>query len=82
MKVLLPCWLNWNRRARQIYVPPYLMAKIYGTLGQKDRAFALLDQAVEERDFQLLPIKLDPTADVLRSDPRFDSVLRKMHLAN
>ncbi len=79
-KALAPLLAELEQRARQSYVPPYFLAKIYGVLGQNEQAYALLDQAVEDHDFQMFPIKVDPTADVLRSNPRFDSVLRKMRL--
>ncbi len=64
------------------FVSPYAIAEIYAGLGDADRAFDMLDQAYRLRDNELIFLKIDPMADTLRSDPRFDLLLRRMHLAN
>jgi TolB-like protein/DNA-binding winged helix-turn-helix (wHTH) protein/Tfp pilus assembly protein PilF len=62
------------------YVPGTSIALIYVGLGEKDQAFAWLDKAYEQRAFQLQWIQLDPRWDNLRSDPRFQDLLRRIHL--
>jgi TolB-like protein/DNA-binding winged helix-turn-helix (wHTH) protein/Tfp pilus assembly protein PilF len=63
------------------YCPATSMAIIYGALGQKDEAFALLNKGLTSRDgADLLAIKVHPFFDPLRSDPRFAEVLRRRGL--
>ena len=69
-------------RIQHGYEPPFNVARIYAALGQMDRAFKLLDQAYTDRDPGLIPMPVDPTGDVFRSDPRYNDLLRKMNLKN
>lgn len=62
------------------YVPKSLNASIYGALGEKDKAFDLLEQAFRERDSLLVYLKVDPIFDPLRSDPRFPILLKRIGL--
>jgi TolB-like protein/DNA-binding winged helix-turn-helix (wHTH) protein/tetratricopeptide (TPR) repeat protein len=60
---------------------PYAMAMIYAGLGDKDRAFALLDEAVREKSLELSSnLKGDIRIDDLRGDPRFQNLLSSMKL--
>ena len=56
------------------------IARIHAALGEKDQAFEWLRKACEERDTQVIWLKVDPTLDSLRSDPRFAQVLQDMGL--
>jgi TolB-like protein/Tfp pilus assembly protein PilF len=58
----------------------YATALIYTGLGEKDQAFGWFDKAYECRSATLGAIKVDPKLDSLRSDPRFDELLKKMKL--
>ncbi len=58
----------------------YEVASVFAVLGLRDRAFSWLDRAFEERDVNLPEIKLDPFLASLRSDPRFQALLRRMEL--
>ncbi|MFQ6008620.1 MAG: tetratricopeptide repeat protein, partial [Candidatus Zixiibacteriota bacterium] len=58
------------------YVSPYLTATAYTALGDNDQAFDWLQKAFEEKDSQLLFLKVDPKSDNLRSDPRFTELLK------
>ena len=60
------------------YLPASHIALIYAGLDDKDQAFAWLNKAYEQRAFQLQWINLDPRWDNLRSDPRFEEILRRM----
>jgi Flp pilus assembly protein TadD len=62
------------------YVPSVYVALIYIGLGDKDKAFAWLDKAYEERCDYLVYLPTDPMADPLRSDPRFASLLERLGL--
>ena len=56
------------------------IARIHAALGEKDQAFEWLRKACVERDPVVIWLKVDPTLDSLRSDPRFAQVLRDMGL--
>jgi serine/threonine-protein kinase len=71
-----------NNFAAQRYVPAQPFALIYSGLGENDLAFEWLDKAYEEQSSLLIWLKVDPTFDKLRSDPRFSLLLRKMGLEN
>ena len=64
--------------ARQKYVSAYDVALIYVGLDEKDLAFTWLEKAYEERSFVLSNIKAEPRMDGLRSDPRFQNLLRRI----
>lgn len=66
---------------RERYVSPVGRAQVYMGLGEIDTTFEWLDRAVEERDIHVLILPCKPIWDVLRPDPRFRALMRKMHLA-
>jgi len=61
-------------------VQPDLLAYLYSILGDKDRAFAWLENSMEMHTAQPPAFKVDPTLDDLRSDPRFADLLRRVGL--
>jgi serine/threonine protein kinase/Tfp pilus assembly protein PilF len=69
-----------KEQSKQKYVSPYFVAGIYSGLGDKDQAFAWLEQAYQERHPYLTLLKVEPVFDNLRSDPRFAELLRKVGL--
>jgi serine/threonine-protein kinase len=69
-----------QERSRRDGVGSYEVAFIYAALGDKDEAFRWLDTAYRVRDSGMRFIKVDPPLDVLRSDPRFDKLLRRVGL--
>ncbi len=62
------------------YVSPYYIASIYAGLGQEDQAFRYLEEAYEKSDTYIIYLKVDPSVDSLRSDPRFTELLKKIGL--
>jgi adenylate cyclase len=66
--------------SKQRHVPSYLFAVVYAGLGDKDQAFTWLEKAYEERDGSLPMLKVNPSWDLLRSDPRFAELLRRVGL--
>ncbi|MGA7928006.1 MAG: protein kinase [Candidatus Sulfotelmatobacter sp.] len=58
---------------------PYGAACDYAMLGEKDAAFAALEQATAVGN-HLDTFKLDPALDNIRSDPRYADLLRRMGL--
>ena len=59
----------------------YEIALVYAGLDDKTNAFAWLDDALRAHDVGLVYLKVDPCLDPLRSDPRFDNLLRAVGLA-
>jgi hypothetical protein len=67
-----------KQQSEKEYVPGVSIALIYAGLGEKDQAFAWLEKGYEPRAFQLQWINLDPRWDSLRSDSRFQDLMRRM----
>ncbi len=63
------------------YVSPFASALAYIGLEEWDDAFHWLDEAIEQRDPLIMPIKSYSFLDPIREDPRFAALLQKMHLA-
>jgi hypothetical protein len=73
--------LKLKELAQQSYVPPLANALAFLGLGQRDEVFKWLDRAYEERDCRrFLFLNVDPIFDPLRSDPRFEELLRRVGL--
>jgi len=64
-----------NRSRLKLY--PYFVATFFAELGEKDNAFAMLNEAIETKDQHSAQIRVDPFMNPLRDDPRFQEVLRK-----
>jgi TolB-like protein/Flp pilus assembly protein TadD len=58
----------------------YEIALIYTGLGDKQEAFKWLEEAYKAHDVGLVYLKIDPCLDPLRSDPRFDDLMRRVGL--
>ena len=69
-----------NTRSKQKYVSPVDWAIIYTGLGEKNKAFQWLEKGYEDRSLTAWSIKVEPVFDPLRSDPRFQDLLRRMNL--
>jgi TolB-like protein/DNA-binding winged helix-turn-helix (wHTH) protein len=79
--------LEWDREdiwdkqvAPEQRAPAYYVALDYANLGEKDRAFLLLQQAYLQHEQELMIMKVDPRLDPLRSDPRYGEFLRRVGL--
>jgi serine/threonine-protein kinase len=63
------------------WVAPYNIAVIYAGLGEKEQAFAFLDQAYKDRSYYLPTyLATDARIDSLRSDPRFVELRKRVGL--
>lgn len=56
----------------------YEIALIYAGLGDKDQAFDWLEKSYRAHDVGLIYLKVDPCLDPLRSDPRFEDLMRRV----
>ena len=61
-------------------MPTHETALVWAALGDRDRAFALLEQAYREHANGLVWLRVDPRYESLRSDPRFTDLVRRIGL--
>lgn len=66
--------------SHQRYVPLLYLAGIHVGLGDYNQAFQEMNRAVLEHDDRLIYLAVEPMADPLRSDPRFQTLLTQVHL--
>jgi TolB-like protein/Flp pilus assembly protein TadD len=65
--------------SKERYVTPYGVARIYNALGDKDEALHWLETSYHRQAEWMLLLKVDSRFDNLRSDPRFDDLMRRMN---
>jgi TolB-like protein/Tfp pilus assembly protein PilF len=70
-----------ERHVQENGVGRYEIALVYAGLGKKQEAFKWLEDAYNAHDVGLLYLKIDPCLDPLRSDPRFDDLVRRVGLS-
>jgi len=66
-------------KQQEYYIRPALVAEVYISLGDKDQAMRWLERAYQEHDVWLILLKVWPSFDPLRSDPRFAALVRRMN---
>jgi tetratricopeptide (TPR) repeat protein len=59
---------------------PYGWAELYALLGEKEKALDNLEKAHDNRAFMMAWVKANPIFDPLRSEPRYQAILKKMGL--
>jgi len=69
-----------TKLATQKYVTPYFFAGIHIGLGEEDHAMEYLEKSYEEHSHWLMYLHMDPSMDGLRSNPRFQDLLRRVGL--
>jgi TolB-like protein/Tfp pilus assembly protein PilF len=65
--------------SKKRYVSPYHMARICAALGKKDEALRWLETGYRERAAWMVALRIEPRFDGLRSDPRFQDLVRRMN---
>jgi len=70
---------NLRHISTQQYVDAYGLAVVYAGLGEVDQAFACLEKAYQDRSTIMFQLKVEAFFDPLRSDPRFQDLLRRMN---
>ena len=68
-----------REESKHRYVSAADFAYVFAGLGEKDEAFSYLEKAYEDRDCYLTRLQVLPALDPLRSDPRFQDLLRRMN---
>ena len=67
--------------AERRYVSKASLAIARAALGEKDKAFSLLNEELAERSSRPQVLSVNPIWDDLRADPRFADVVRRVELA-
>jgi TolB-like protein/Tfp pilus assembly protein PilF len=67
-----------NELSRRRYFSHYRVASICAALGRADQAFEWLEQAYDKRDARLIWLEVDPVLDGLRSDDRYQDLVRRV----
>jgi TolB-like protein/Flp pilus assembly protein TadD len=70
-----------QEHVRKNGVGRYEIALVYAGMGRKQDTFKWLEESYQAHDVGLLYLKIDPCLDPLRSDPRFDDLMRRVGLA-
>jgi tetratricopeptide (TPR) repeat protein len=70
--------LQTRRKTR--YGSPFMIARLYADLGDKEQAFQWLDTAYREHDWLLMALNTEFQLDPVRSDPRFAELVCKVGL--
>jgi hypothetical protein len=71
---------NLLERSNDVNISPYYIAALSVTLGEMDKGFDFLDKAYREKDFWIRELMVDSLFEDVRSDPRYDTMLRKLRL--
>jgi serine/threonine-protein kinase len=69
-----------EKLAKKSYVSPARLALIHIGLGDKAKAFPLLERAFTERSDAMPFLKVEPRFDGLHSDPRFAALVKRVGL--
>jgi predicted Zn-dependent protease len=67
-----------NAKASRGWVPSFAFAEIYAGMHDKLHTLDALEKAYEERSWFLTYLNTAPEFDFLRSEPRFQALVRKM----
>jgi TolB-like protein/Tfp pilus assembly protein PilF len=68
--------------ARKRYIPPTYFGMLFAGLGDKDKAMMWLEKAYEDRADGLTWLNVEPMLDEVRSDPRFQNLIRRIGLTS
>jgi TolB-like protein/predicted Ser/Thr protein kinase len=68
-----------KQQSKREYISPYSIALVYVGLGDNNEALAWLQKALDDHDGLMDVLKVEPGLDPLRSEPRFQALLRRMN---
>jgi len=69
-----------TERSHSTYVQPTQIARLYAHAGDKEHALEWLEKAYEERLMAMIHLGVDTDWNVLRAEPRFQDLLRRVNL--
>ena len=64
------------------HVSSYSIGEVHMRMGEKERAIKWLQQAYDEHDTELVSLAVQPEFNPIRSDPRFQEILKHMKLTH
>jgi len=70
--------LNKLKNPSQPYLPAYSIALVYAGLADKEQTVSWLKKGYAERNDEIVYMKIEPVLDPIRSDPRFQDLLRRV----
>ena len=68
--------------AKKRYIPPTYFGMLFAGLGDKDKAMMWLEKAYDDRADGLTWLNVEPMLDEVRSDPRFQNLIRRIGLVS
>jgi TolB-like protein/Tfp pilus assembly protein PilF len=72
--------VNVGQSGRPCTVTPGIGAHLYALIGESDQMYACIDEALAHQGYWNLSLKVHPSWDPYRDDPRFTALLRRMGL--
>lgn len=73
-------WNELEELSENQWINPFYLGMIAGVLGDTDRAFELINEAVDNKYFPLTYMDVFPSSDFIKNDPRYRAILQKMNL--
>ena len=70
-----------NELSAKRYVSPYFLAVADVSLGNREKALDLLEKAFQDRSWPMIFLNVDPRFDSLRSMPRFEELIKRLHFS-
>ena len=71
---------NYRESAKSDYVPSVLVAEACVRVGDKESAFQWLEKGFDERDDLMINLRVDAVFDGMRSDPRYQDLVRRVRI--
>jgi eukaryotic-like serine/threonine-protein kinase len=70
--------LDQMKKSSSSHLPNYSIAMVYATLADKEQTISWLKKGYEERNDDMIYMKIEPVFDPLRSEPRFQDLIRRI----
>jgi tetratricopeptide (TPR) repeat protein len=70
--------LDQMKKSFRSHPPSYSIATVYATLADKEATISWLKKGYEERNDDMIYMKIEPVLDPVRSDPRFRDLIRRI----
>jgi tetratricopeptide (TPR) repeat protein len=76
----LAIWNDWEDHADEKWVNPFHRGMVAAMLGFDDRAFELINEAIDNKYYPSNYVELFPSVEYIRDDPRYIALLQKLNL--